>query len=167
MRKNGGNFMIKTLKKFSKKSLAILIALLMIISVMPFTPPISVEAADVSSIQNLTFDKVTATGKGYHYTDVATGGYDNMLYCSQTPLISNNDYSSVRNLRCKTFSPTVVVGLYDGTTTGFPVVLETKSHSLSKYTVYEFLLRYISWNGDSRLTLKRSWYGYHESAYQT
>lgn len=158
--------MIKTVKKFSKKSLAILIALLMIISVMPFTPPISVEAADVSSIQNLTFDKATATGKGYHYKDVATGGYDNILYCSQTPLVSNNDYSSVKNLRCKTFSPTVVVGLYDGTTTGFPVVLETKSYNLGKLT-YEFLLRYISWNGDSRLTLKRSWYGYHTSAYQT
>lgn len=160
--------MIKTVKKFSKKSLAILIALLMIISVMPFTPPISVEAADVSSIQNLTFDKVTATGKGYHYTDVATGGYDNILYCSQTPLISNNDYNAVKNLKCKTFSPTVVVGLYDGTTTGFPVVLETRSASTRwDVIVHEFLLRYISWNGDSRLTLKRSWYGYHTSAYQT
>lgn len=42
---NGGFVMIKSVKKFSKKSLAILIALLMIISVMPFTPPISVEAA--------------------------------------------------------------------------------------------------------------------------
>lgn len=160
--------MIKTLKKFSRKSLAILIALLMIISVMPFTTPISVEAADVSSIKDLTFDKVTATGKGYHYTDVATGGYDNILYCSQTPLISNNDYNAVKNLKCKTFSPTVVVGLYDGTTTGFPVVLETKSASTRwDVIVHEFLLRYISWNGDSRLTLKRSWYGYHTSAYQT
>lgn len=158
--------MIKTLKKFSRKSLATLIALLMIISVMPFTPTISVEAADVSSIKDLTFDKVTATGKGYHYTDVATGGYDNILYCSQTPLISNNDYNSVKNLKCKTFSPTVVVGLYDGTTTGFPVVLETKSYKWGTIT-NEFLLRYISWNGDSRLTLKRSWYGYHTSAYKT
>lgn len=158
--------MIKTVKKLSKKSLAILIALLMIISVMPLTPPISVEAADVSSIQNLKFDKATATGKGYHYGSEATGGYDNILYCSQTPLISNNKYSEVRNLRCKTFSPTVVVGLYDGTTTGFPVVLETKSYKWLT-TTNEFALRYISWNGDSRLTLKRPWYGYHKSAYQT
>lgn len=153
------------MKKAFKKSIACLIAALMIFSTLPLTPPISAEAADVSSIQNLTFDKASATAKGYHYTSEATGGYDNILYCSQTPLISNNDYNTVKNLKCKTFSPTVVVGLYDGTTTGFPVVLETKSKEI--WYTYEFLLRYISWNGDSRLTLKRPWYGYHESAYKT
>ena len=61
--------MIKSVIKLSKKSLAILIALLMIISVMPLTPPISVEAAET----------VSAEIKAYvnsNYTNIGTpNGY--------------------------------------------------------------------------------------------
>ena len=49
--------MIKTVKKFSKKSLSLLIALIMVFSAMPLTPPISVEAAtDTSAISKAISD---------------------------------------------------------------------------------------------------------------
>ena len=156
--------MIKTLKKFSKKSLAILIALLMIISVMPFTPPITVEAADVSSIQNLKFEKATATGKGYHYGNEATGGYDNILYCSKTTLCEKDFVKVGSNGNFKTFSPNVVVMMYDGTTTGFPITIECYSDT-NWFGAQTYSLRNIQWNGNSALEFKHPWYGYIEDAY--
>lgn len=153
--------MIKTLKKFSRKSLAILIALLMIVSVMPFTPPITVEAADVSSIQNLKFDKATATGKGYHYGNEATGGYDNILYCSTTT-VCEKDFTGVGdNGNFKTFAPASVVMLYDGTTAGFPITLECYSNS-NLFGTKTYNLRYIQWSGNANLEFKHDWYGYIE-----
>lgn len=78
---NGGFVMIKSVKKFSKKSLAILIALLMIISVMPLTPPISVEAAEgYEVLGNVTLDPIIYTHGAYNGTTNSEYAY--MMYGS-------------------------------------------------------------------------------------
>ena len=150
------------MKKLFKKSIACLIAVLMVVSVMPLTmpltTPVSVEAADVSSIQNLKFEKANATGKGYHYGNEATGGYDNILYCSKTTVCEENFVAVGDNGNFKTFSPNVVVMMYDGTTAGFPITVECKSAKCSN----QYNLRYIQWNGNSLLEFQHPWYGYNE-----
>lgn len=150
------------MKKLFKKSIACLIAVLMVVSVMPLTmpltTPVSVEAADVSSIQNLKFDKATASAKGYHYGNEAVGGYNNILYCSKTTVCEENFVAVGDNGNFKTFSPNVVVMMYDGTTAGFPITVECKSAKCSN----QYNLRYIQWNGNSLLEFQHPWYGYNE-----
>lgn len=153
------------MKKLFKKSIACLIAVLMVVSVMPLTmpltTPVSVEAADVSSIQSLKFDKATASAKGYHYGNEAKGGYDNILYCSKTTLCENDFVSVGDNGNFKTFSPNVVVMMYDGTTAGFPITVECKSAKCNN----QYNLRYIQWNGSSLLEFQHPWYGYNEESW--
>lgn len=49
-----------SVKKFSKKSLSLLIALIMIISALPFTPPISAEAAVITSYEKTGYYDFTS-----------------------------------------------------------------------------------------------------------
>ena len=105
--------MIKTVKKFSKKSLAILIALLMIISVMPFTPPISVEAADDISFTGYTAANPTPLFSGSQSTETNMKKlkgtfWDNILWTSSTgsqaavnPTITGTDGSQVATFYAK------------------------------------------------------------------
>lgn len=98
--------MIKTLKKISKKSLAILIALLMIIPVMPFTPPISVEAAtDTSALKNAISayeNKMNGTiytnmKDAYDKYILACEAYDAITYGERTGIDVNTVASNLSN----------------------------------------------------------------------
>ena len=98
--------MIKTVKKLSKKSLAILIALLMIISVMPFTPPISVEAATDTSALSKAISAYENKMDGTIYTNMkdaydkyilACEAYDAITYGERTGIDVNTVASNLSN----------------------------------------------------------------------
>lgn len=130
--------MIKTLKKFSKKSLAILIALLMIISVMPFTPTISVEAANADETPSVTAELVkTNIGnvkKSYSFVTDYNAGTDYMkgiiragTWTDSTNLtIQYNSSNADNKIDMKVVGASNIVGLYTGNESDirFPLVAQ-------------------------------------------
>lgn len=130
--------MIKTVKKLSKKSLAILIALLMIISVMPFTPTISVEAANADETPSVTAELVkTNIGnvkKSYSFVTDYNAGTDYMkgiiragTWTDSTNLTIKYNSSNEKNkIDMKVVGASNIVGLYTGNESDirFPLVAQ-------------------------------------------
>lgn len=171
--------MIKSVIKLSKKSLAILIALLMIISVMPFTPPISVEAADKTAAEYQTsidtiFAKIGTTGYTAKNPEAADKSYSssttfagdemsNVLYTygvgGNAAYISNSKTDVKAGAQ---YGP--VVFLYDGGKMAVPV-------NFFGIKTARAVARFLeaAWPTTSGFTLKHNWHGSNSSStgYQT
>ncbi|MDD6728994.1 MAG: hypothetical protein PUE08_07235 [Eubacteriales bacterium] len=110
------------------------------------------------------FSSVTYTGTadGHYGTDVAVGGYANMLY-SSTTLASEPLSSAVNNkVTVKVRSNNIHVLMYDGTTNpSFPVVAETYKNAYTSYTFYSVYL------DTSGFSLSSDWLGYSTSGNST
>lgn len=172
--------MIKTVKKFSKKSLAILIALLMIISVMPFTPPISVEAADKTAADYQTeidtiFAEIGTTGYTAKNPEAADKSYSSSTTFTGDDEMSNvlytygigGDAARIKNSSNKIdagaqYGP--VVFLYDGGKMAVPV--NFYSHKTS-----DIVLRYMesALPTTTNYAVKHKWHGSNsnKTGYQT
>lgn len=94
------------------------------------------------------------TAVGYFGETVATEGYTNLLYCSTN--IGYGSDKTADNMVIKMDAPLNSVMLYDGTDTGFPVVLEIKrNNSLQRDAKYVAV-------ANSSFKLTHNWYGYLE-----
>ena len=94
----------------------------------------------------------------YHYSDVATGGYRNLVYASgqNTTLLTNNDgWVEVKGTKFKAFTPaTVVMVTADADGTYFPVQVETQRKD---GTVWDNHIRHIASNFDGVFDLIQPW----------
>ena len=152
-----------SVKKFSKKSLSLLIALIMVFSALPLTPPVSAEAATEAELQSLR-NEVTLTkvnnlqpekfnANGYFVNDVATGGFDNLLYCSKE--VQYGDQAWNDTVQFRPDIPTYVVMAYDGASNvGFPIVGEVKKSG------YSPRVEYFGITNTNDFELRHLWYGY-------
>lgn len=149
--------------KIFKKILGVVLSVIMVVSMMPVATAF---AADVSGIQGMNFDKAVANAKGYHRETEAVGGYDNILYCSKTTAEEGSFLGVGSNGNFKTFSPSVVVMMYDGGTVGFPMTMECYS-SKSWGTTQTYNLRSIIWNGNANFEFRHPWYGYADGTWES
>lgn len=95
------------------------------------------------------------TATGFYGETVATEGYTNLLYCSKN--IGYGSEVTANNMVNKIDAPSKSVMLYDGTETGFPVVLEIKrNNSLQRDARYVAV-------ANSSFKLTHNWYGYLEN----
>lgn len=117
----------------------------------------------INAINNMKpYTPAKGTAKGYHYNDIANGGYDNLLYCSKDTQTGSN-YVTTGNNNSKIFLPYTAVMLYDGQNpTGYPVVFESKS-AKSWGVTQEYILDAVSLESPTTITLKHPWYGYMET----
>ena len=158
--------MIKTVKKFSKKSLSLLIALIMVFSVLPLTPPVSAEAAvntyaealklTANSVDNLNPE--TFTVEAYFENDVATNGYSNVVYSSKGTDTSKypGEPSQAFYTDNKIGQANYTVNVYDGENeVSAPVVYEASSN----YGIYTRKVYYAALVNSSIFKLQQYWKG--------
>lgn len=148
------------MKKMFKKSIAMLIAVLMVISAMPFTA-ITAFAADSTEKAYVkqhinAFDGYTGISKyTYNGKDLSNGYssyYSNVLY--DDGVFTDSDYVTQNNVKGKIFINNNVVLMYDGVNeTILPVVLSIGSND--KYRCADF----VNYIADSNWTFKEEWQG--------
>lgn len=148
------------MKKMFKKSIAMLIAVLMVISAMPFTAITafavdSTEKAYVKQHIN-AFDGYTGISKyTYNGKDLSNGYssyYSNVLY--DDGVFTDSDYVTQNDVKGKIFINNNVVLMYDGVNeTILPVVLSIGSND--KYRCADF----VDYRADSNWTFKEEWQG--------
>lgn len=148
------------MKKMFKKSIAMLIAVLMVISAMPFTA-ITAFAADSTQKAYVkqyinAFDGYTGIAKyTYNGTDLSNGYssyYSNVLY--DDGVFADSDYVTQNDVKGKIFINNNVVLMYDGVNeTILPVVLSIGSND--KYRCADF----VDYRADSNWTFKEEWQG--------
>lgn len=148
------------MKKMFKKSIAMLIAVLMVISAMPFTA-ITAFAADSTEKAYVkqhinAFDGYTGISKyTYNGKDLSNGYssyYSNVLY--DDGVFTDSDYVTQNDVKGKIFINNNVVLMYDGVNeTILPVVLSIGSND--KYRCADF----VDYRADSNWTFKEEWQG--------
>ncbi len=148
------------MKKMFKKSVAMLIAVLMVISAMPFTA-ITAFAADSTEKAYVkqhinAFDGYTGISKyTYNGKDLSNGYssyYSNVLY--DDGVFTDSDYVTQNDVKGKIFINNNVVLMYDGVNeTILPVVLSIGSND--KYRCADF----VDYRADSNWTFKEEWQG--------
>lgn len=148
------------MKKMFKKSIAMLIAVLMVISAMPFTA-ITAFAADSTEKAYVkqhinAFDGYTGISKyTYNGKDLSNGYssyYSNVLY--DDGVFTDSDYVTQNDVKGKIFINNNVVLMYDGVNeTILPVVLSIGSND--KYRCADF----VNYRADSNWTFKEEWQG--------
>lgn len=148
------------MKKMFKKSIAMLIAVLMVISAMPFTA-ITAFAADSAEKAYVkqhinAFDGYTGISKyTYNGKDLSNGYssyYSNVLY--DDGVFTDSDYVTQNDVKGKIFINNNVVLMYDGVNeTILPVVLSIGSND--KYRCADF----VDYRADSNWTFKEEWQG--------
>ena len=148
------------MKKMFKKSIAMLIAVLMVISAMPFTA-ITAFAADSTEKAYVkqhinAFDGYTGISKyTYNGKDLSNGYssyYSNVLY--DDGVFTDSDYVTQNDVKGKIFINKNVVLMYDGVNeTILPVVLSIGSND--KYRCADF----VDYRADSNWTFKEEWQG--------
>lgn len=148
------------MKKMFKKSIAMLIAVLMVISAMPFTA-ITAFAADSTEKAYVkqhinAFDGYTGISKyTYNGKDLSNGYssyYSNVLY--DDGVFTDSDYVTQNDVKGKIFINNNVVLMYDGVNeTILPVVLSIGSND--KYRCADF----VNYIADSNWTFKEEWQG--------
>lgn len=148
------------MKKMFKKSIAMLIAVLMVISAMPFTA-ITASAADSTEKAYVkqhinAFDGYTGISKyTYNGKDLSNGYssyYSNVLY--DDGVFTDSDYVTQNDVKGKIFINNNVVLMYDGVNeTILPVVLSIGSND--KYRCADF----VDYRADSNWTFKEEWQG--------
>lgn len=118
----------------------------------------------INAINNMQpYTPAKGTAKGYHYNDVANGGYDNLLYCSKNTQVGGS-YVTTGNNNSKIFLPYKAVMLYDGQNpTGYPVVYETVSYKNVFGSAQTYVLDAVYLDSPTTITLKHPWYGYMET----
>lgn len=148
------------MKKMFKKSIAMLIAVLMVISAMPFTA-ITAFAADSTEKAYVkqhinAFDGYTGISKyTYNGKDLSNGYssyYSNVLY--DDGVFTDSDYVTQNDVKGKIFINNNVVLMYDGVNeTILPVVLSIGSND--KYRCADF----VDYRADRNWTFKEEWQG--------
>lgn len=148
------------MKKMFKKSIAMLIAVLMVISAMPFTA-ITAFAADSTEKAYVkqhinAFDGYTGISKyTYNGKDLSNGYssyYSNVLY--DDGVFTDSDYVTQHDVKGKIFINKNVVLMYDGVNeTILPVVLSIGSND--KFRCADF----VNYRADSNWTFKEEWQG--------
>lgn len=148
------------MKKMFKKSIAMLIAVLMVISTMPFTA-LTAFAADSTEKAYVkaniaSFNGYNGTAKyTYNGTDLSSqysDYYSNIVYDDGT--FTDSDYVTANDVKGKIFINSNVVLMYDGVNdTILPVVLSIGSND--KYRCADF----VDYRADSNWTFKEEWKG--------
>ena len=144
--------MIKTVKKFSKKSLAILIALLMIISVMPLTPPISAEAATDTSALSNAISAYENKMNGTIYTNMKDAYNKYILACEAYDAITYGERSDidVNAVANQLITSTNNMGTYTEPTFNAKVYhQDTTTEAIGGYSNVVYYNGATSWGGQS------------------
>ena len=159
-----------SVKKFSKKSFSLLIALIMVFSALPLTPTISVEAADggYEVLGNVTLDPIIYTHGAYNGT--TNSEYDYMMYGST---IADGSFDgecktavSVSETSTKTISSVEAVDVSGASLKGANLKVENGLLKGTLGSEYEGLE-----NADKTVTLKFTFsdgtYEYHKMPVKT